>query len=81
MTKMRLEEVFKVNGVPTITFVEPPDFARILVNLRSPGRGLLIEGPSGIGKTTAVTQALSQLSGKVAPLVLSARKIEDVKVE
>ena len=80
MTTIRLEEVFKVNGVPTVTFVEPPDFARILVNLRSPGRGLLIEGPSGIGKTTAVTQALSQLDTKAKALVLSARKSEDVKI-
>jgi hypothetical protein len=77
---MRLEEVFKVNGVPTVTFVEPPDFARILVNLRSPGRGLLIEGPSGIGKTTAVTQALAQLGSNAKALVLSARKPDDVKI-
>jgi TIR domain/ATPase family associated with various cellular activities (AAA) len=77
---MRLEEVFKINGVPTVTFVEPPDFARILVNLRTPGRGLLIEGPSGIGKTTVVTQALSQLDSKLKALVLSARKAEDVKL-
>jgi hypothetical protein len=77
---MRLEEVFKVNGVPTVTFVEPPDFARILVNLRSPGRGLLIEGPSGIGKTTAVSQALTQLESNATALVLSARRPDDVKM-
>lgn len=77
---MKLEEVFKVNGVPTVTFVEPPEFNKILVNLRTPGRCLLIEGPSGIGKTTAVVQALEKLGANTTPLVLSARKPNDVEL-
>ncbi len=38
----------------THTFVEPVEYRDLLLNLRTPGRGLVIEGPSGIGKTTAV---------------------------
>src|SRR4029079_5944669 len=74
-----LEEVFKTNGVPTFTFVEPKEYPDLLVNLRTPGRGLVIEGPSGIGKTTAVEKALEQvgLSGAVAKL--SARRPRDVE--
>ncbi|ROR43394.1 hypothetical protein EDD39_1547 [Kitasatospora cineracea] len=72
-----LEEVFKLNGVPDITFVKPVEFPRLLVALRTPGRGVVIEGPSGIGKTSAVTKALEQLSIRDKVLILSARKAND----
>jgi hypothetical protein len=72
-----LEEVFKRGGTPTYTFVEPTEYQALVVSLRTPGRGVVIEGPSGIGKTTAVSRALAQLgmTGKV--LNLSARKADD----
>src|SRR5262245_4261010 len=56
-----LEEVFKRSGLPTLTFVRPLEYDRLLVALRTPGRGVVIEGPSGIGKTTAVSRALADL--------------------
>ena len=46
-----LEDVFKLSGVPEVTFVEPVEFSRLVVALRTKGRGVVIEGPSGIGKT------------------------------
>ena len=49
----QVEEVFKTNGVPTHTFVRPKEYLQLQVGLRTPGRGVVIEGPSGIGKTTA----------------------------
>jgi len=58
----RLEEVFKLSGVPTYTFVRPVEYDQLRIALRTPGRGLVIEGPSGIGKTTAVRSALRDLS-------------------
>jgi hypothetical protein len=70
-----LEEVFKTGGVPTVTFVPPARFQDLRVAVRTPGRGVVIEGPSGIGKTTAVTRALDELG--LEPLKLSARKRED----
>jgi hypothetical protein len=74
-----LEDVFKTGGVPTYTFVEPKEFPDLILNLRTAGRGLVIEGPSGIGKTTAVETALERLkmTGKVTKL--SARKPNDVE--
>lgn len=57
----RIEEVFKVTGVPTHTFVEPSEFGQLKVALRTSGRGVVVEGPSGIGKSTAVTKALETL--------------------
>jgi hypothetical protein len=79
MDSFGLEDVFKLSGVPEVTFVEPVEFSRLLIALRTKGRGVVIEGPSGIGKTSAVTKAL----GKLGPdwseraLRLSARRQDD----
>ncbi|WP_326722072.1 hypothetical protein OHT59_24260 [Streptomyces sp. NBC_00243] len=73
-----LEDVFKLNGVPDITFVRPVEFPRLLVALRTHGRGVVIEGPSGIGKTSAVTKALEELEIYSDVLTLSARKKADL---
>jgi len=73
----KLEEVFKLSGVPTFTFVKPVEYDKLLVALRSPGRGVVIEGRSGIGKTTAVTRVLAELGAEPSTLRLSARKKED----
>jgi hypothetical protein len=73
----KLEEVFKRSGVPRITFVRPVEYDKLLVALRTPGRGVIIEGPSGIGKTTAVSAALTDLGIDRNVLSLSARKRED----
>jgi hypothetical protein len=75
---LRLEEVFKIGGVPTYTFVEPAEYARLKVALRTPGRGLIVEGPSGIGKSTAVTRALAELGSTAIVQQLSARNPGDV---
>jgi hypothetical protein len=77
-----LEEVFKLNGVPTYTFVRPTEFNRLFVALRTPGRGIVLEGPSGIGKTTAVTKALQELLAANVPaqiVELSPRRPQDVE--
>jgi hypothetical protein len=70
----RLDEVFKKSGVPTYTFVEPSEFDRVTVAIRTPGRGLIIEGPSGIGKTSCVKKALDAVEMSDSCLFLSARK-------
>jgi hypothetical protein len=75
-----LEDVFKTNGIPTHTFVAPLEYSALLVALRTPGRGVVIEGPSGIGKTTAVTRALDELSLTSKVLKLSARKRDDLDI-
>jgi len=77
MPDPKLEEVFKLSGVPTYTFVEPVEYPKLMVALRTPGRGVLIEGPSGIGKTTAVMKALGELGIEATALKLSARKRDD----
>jgi hypothetical protein len=54
MSAPLLEEVFKTSGVPTFTFVEPSEYTKLLVGLRTPGRGVVIEGPSGIGRLSPI---------------------------
>jgi hypothetical protein len=73
MTEPLLEDVFKTSGVPTHTFVAPNEFPRLSVALRTAGRGVVVEGPSGIGKTTAVTRALEQIGMADRAQILSAR--------
>ena len=75
----QLQEVFVTNGVPRYTFVEPLEFPRLRVNLRTPGRGLIVEGPSGIGKTTAIEKAIADENMTAKVTKLSARKREDVE--
>lgn len=73
-----LEEVFKKAGVPSYTFVEPKEYTKIIVALRTPGRALIIEGPSGIGKTSCVKKAIDELHPDKNYKFLSARKPKDV---
>ncbi|MGI6300528.1 MAG: TIR domain-containing protein [Verrucomicrobiota bacterium] len=75
----QLEEVFKVSGIPTYTFVEPKKYPYLLSNLRTPGRCLVVEGPSGIGKTTAVEKALAAVGLSENVTKLSARRQEDLE--
>jgi hypothetical protein len=76
----RLDEVFKKSGVPTHTFVAPAEYDRIFVALRTPGRCMIIEGPSGIGKTSCVKKALDEASLSDSCLILSARKPADIDI-
>jgi alpha-D-ribose 1-methylphosphonate 5-triphosphate synthase subunit PhnL len=73
-----LEEVFRLSGVPTYTFVEPERYDEIKVSVRTPGRCLVMEGPSGIGKTTTITKVLADLGVADSVMSLSARRAADV---
>lgn len=78
MSSIKLEEVFKVGGVPTYTFVEPVEYNQLIVALRTPGRGIVVEGPSGIGKTTALMRAIDSLSMREQVTSLSGRRMQDI---
>jgi hypothetical protein len=74
-----LQDVFKTGGVPTVTFVKPLEYPKIILNLKTAGRGLVIEGPSGIGKTTAILKAIEELGLADRVVRLSARKKKDIE--
>lgn len=74
----QLQEVFVLSGVPEHTFVQPVEYPRLLVALRTAGRSIVVEGPSGIGKTTAVMKAISEAGLNEKVILLSGRKAEDV---
>jgi len=76
--KLLVEEVFVTEGVPQYTFIPPPNFNEILLDIRRAGKPVVIEGQSGTGKTTCVKKIIEQLSGSVAVQYLTARKAEDV---
>lgn len=73
----KLEEVFKRSGIPTYTFVEPLEYKSLLVSVRTPGRGTIVEGPSGIGKTTSVLRIVESLGEDITPTILSGRNPDD----
>ena len=74
----QLQEVFVLSGVPDHTFVQPVEYPRLLVALRTAGRSVVVEGPSGIGKTTAVMKAISEAGLGEKVILLSGRKSDDV---
>ena len=72
----RLEQVFCDTGRPTYTYVKPTEYLQTKVALRTPGKGVIIEGPSGIGKTTCLQTTLDELDYDRCE-ILSARKKAD----
>jgi hypothetical protein len=78
-----LIEVFVTVGFPHVTFVEREDFRSLQVALAQPGLGVVIEGPSGVGKTTTLNEAIKELalqqvlSPQLSVLRLTARKPAD----
>lgn len=60
-TALPINEIFRLNGPPTVTFVEPPEFRLLQVELSTMGTGLIVEGPSKTGKSTAVYKAMEVL--------------------
>ena len=53
-----VEEIYRTEGVPEFTFVRPPNYNEILVDIRNSGKPVIIEGQSGTGKTTGLSASL-----------------------
>jgi len=60
-----INDIFRLDGPPTVTFIEPPEFPRLKLQLRTMGTGLIVEGPSKVGKSTAIRKAMEALA--IAP--------------
>ncbi|MBK8252927.1 MAG: toll/interleukin-1 receptor domain-containing protein [Polyangiaceae bacterium] len=55
-----LSEIFVRNGFPKLLYIEPAQAKRIRSYLLTLGRGLVVEGPSKIGKTTVLESCLTK---------------------
>lgn len=77
-TNYPVEEVFRTEGVPEFTFVKPPNFGELLVDIRNPGKPVIVEGQSGTGKTTAVKKILEESLPSAGFEYLSARRSKDM---
>ena len=73
-----LEEVFRTEGVPEFTFVRPPNYGEILVDMRNRGKPVIIEGQSGTGKTTTVKKVIEEVLPDAGFEYLSARRARDM---
>jgi predicted MPP superfamily phosphohydrolase len=60
-SKLSIHEIFSLHGTPSVTFVEPPRFRELQLELSTMGTGLILEGPSKTGKSTAVHKAMEAL--------------------
>jgi hypothetical protein len=56
-----INDIFRLDGPPSVTFVRPPRFDELKLELRTMGTGLIVEGPSRTGKSTAIRKALEEL--------------------
>ncbi|MGQ7791484.1 hypothetical protein ACUN0C_03645 [Faunimonas sp. B44] len=56
-----LAEVFKTVGLPPYTYVKPPYFGEVRADIEQAGKHVLIEGPSGIGKTCVVYKVFEEI--------------------
>lgn len=61
VNKKKLEDVFKTVGLPPYTYVKPKHFGEVRADVSQMGKHLLIEGPSGIGKTCVVFKVFEEL--------------------
>jgi hypothetical protein len=80
MSDIELQDVFTITGTPSYTFVKPKEYDNLLLDLKTDGLGIVIEGPSGIGKTTAVLKAIEEAHINQKALILSARKQSDIEI-
>lgn len=73
--KRKLEDVFKTVGLPPYTYVKPTYYGEVKADIVQAGKHLLIEGPSGIGKTCVIFKVFEELGWEKGPdyLYTSAR--------
>jgi len=76
--KFFVENVFVTEGVPLYTFIPPPNFNEILLDIRRAGKPVIIEGQSGTGKTTCIKKIIEKLTDTAKVQYLTARKADDV---
>lgn len=62
--KKKLQDVFKTVGLPPYTYVKPSYYGEVKADIIQSGKHLLIEGPSGVGKTCVVFKVFEEIGWK-----------------
>ena len=73
LVNLKLEEVFRTEGLPEFTFVPPPNYNEILLDVRQSHKPVILEGQSGTGKTSCVRHILAEMDPAKKPEYLTAR--------
>lgn len=71
-------DVFKKSGFPHLTFVAHPKQIEIEESMLTAGRGIVIEGSSGVGKTTCIKKIIETVTPGY--IILSGKKDYDVEI-
>lgn len=79
-TPSYLEDVFVTEGVPQLTFVKPPNYTALLIDIRRAAKPVIIEGQSGTGKTTTIKKVLFDVFPNHTPRVLTPRDPADIPI-
>lgn len=56
-----ISRIFKTAGIPELNYEEPNEFESFKIELQTLGKGLAVEGPSGIGKTSTMRRVFSSI--------------------
>ena len=80
LVNLKLEEVFRTEGLPEFTFVPPPNYNEILLDVRQSHKPVILEGQSGTGKTSCVRHILAELDPTKKPEYLTARDPFHVRI-
>lgn len=75
---MDLSNVFVTEGVPYLTYVKPPNYNEILLDIKKVGKPVIIEGQAGTGKTSTILKIIDELKDKINIQYFSARKRDDL---
>lgn len=76
--KKLVSEVFVTEGLPDETYVDPPNYGLISIDITNPQKPVIIEGQSGTGKTTTVKKILERIGKGDRYKYYTARKPADI---
>lgn len=64
LKRAQLGDVFKTVGLPPYTYVKPTYYGEVRSDILQAGKHVLIEGPSGVGKTCVIFKVFEELEWK-----------------
>ena len=74
-----ISNIFPTTGIPTFNYVPPVEYARFKAELQTLGKGLVVEGPSRTGKTTATRKAIEEIAPRVPIVWIDSRNQSDIR--